>query len=472
MDIKLSIIIPVYKEENYIEECLNSVLQGIVSSDIPDNKYEVIVVSDGASDETIKKVSKYSDDFINFKLIEKEHRGAGPARNVGIEAANGEYISFVDADDRLSEGFLEKTTGLLDSKKDLYIFGIKRIEGEKEIYWTVADKVYDDIHSFADEYIKKGHLLVYSNCNKLYKSKIIKDHYIRFREDIIFGEDRIFNYDFITYAHNIITSSIIKHDYLKRSDFSQSNMYHKNYFDIVLNLHKERTKCFLNLKNDVTLDEIKDFTTRNLIDEISNTIDRFSTHIEGIENKELIDRLLFIEPDEMNDDIGIFIILGSNNCFYKVDKALEICSDRKDMIYVVSGGNLHKSGDVTEAEFMARYLKEKGISDEKIHIENHATNTLENFQNSYKIINDIKDKYKIGCKIGAITSDFHLKRTKLLVKKCFPKYIDDTYFFSATAPTVNRDTWYQSAFGKKIFYAELTKIMYDNFDMYLDCINS
>ena len=170
MDKKLTIIIPIYNEEDYIDECLKSVLENIKDSGLDASQYEVIVVSDGAKDTAINKILIYENKFKNFKLIKNAHKGAGAARNIGLNEANGEYVSFIDADDKLSDGFLKNSIHLLDKNKDLYIFGIKRIEGEKIEYWTVDDNEYD-IHDFADEYIKNGHLLVYSNCNKLYKTK-------------------------------------------------------------------------------------------------------------------------------------------------------------------------------------------------------------------------------------------------------------------------------------------------------------
>ena len=278
MDIKLSIIIPIYKEEDYIDECLNSVLDEINLSNTLTDQYEVIVVSDGASDLAISKILNYEKKFINFRLIKNTHKGAGAARNLGIIAATGEYVSFIDADDKMSCGFLKICNELMVKNKDLYIFGIKRIEGEKIEYWTVEDKEYDSIHDFADEYIKKGNLLVYSNCNKLYKTKIIKDNNIKFNEVLSFGEDRLFNYDYLRCINTIITSKTIKHDYIKRREFSQSNKHYDNYFSIALKLHKERTKCFLSLKKNVTDCEVKDFASRNLIAEIDSTINRFKIH--------------------------------------------------------------------------------------------------------------------------------------------------------------------------------------------------
>lgn len=473
MDKKLSIIIPIYKEEDYIDECLNSVLDEINLSNTPNGQYEVIVVSDGASDLAISNILKYEKKFINFKLIKNTHKGAGAARNLGIYAATGEYVSFIDADDKMSCGFLKICNDLLVKNKDLYIFGLKRIEGEKIEYWTVEDKEYDSIHDFADEYIKKGNLLVYSNCNKLYKTKIIKENNIKFDEKLSFGEDRLFNFDYLKCINTIITSKTIKHDYIKRREFSQSNKHYDNYFSIALKLHKERTKCFLSLKKNVTDEEVKDFASKNLITEIDSTINRFKIHKEEEkENLDLINKIFFVNDDKMNDDIKVFIILGSNNCYYKVDRALELSKDRPYMKFIVTGGNIHKSGNVTEAEFMDKYLLDKGIKKENIFIENKAKNTSENFTYSSKILKNILSDGNTKYKIGVITSDFHMKRTQYISKEFFSEYYNDLYFFNALGPNVNKYNWSSTEFGKNFLYTEIKKIINYEFDKYLDFINS
>ena len=469
MDIKLSIIIPIYKEEKYIEECLDSVISEISKSNTANDQYEIIVVSDGASDEVANKVMKYKKLFANFKFLEMEHKGAGAARNLGIKEAHGKYIAFIDADDRMSEGFLKICNEVLNKEKDLYIFGLKRIEDDKVEYWTVKDKEYNTIHEFADEYIRNGHLLIYSNCNKLYKTSIIREYNIHFDEQIHFGEDRLFNYDYLRHCNTIMNSSTIKHDYIKRNDTSQSTKHYNNYFDIALKVHREKVKCFIDLSKNVTEEEIKRFVAEDLIKEIEKTFDRFTLHRdEEEENVKLINNLVFEKPDIMNDDIGIFIILGSNNCGYKVEKAIELCKGRPYINFIVSGGNIHVSGEMTEAEFMAKMLENHGIAKEKIYIENLAKNTENNLKYSYDIITKkFKDKdLQMHKKIGVLTSGFHLKRTKLVAKRYYSDYLDKFLFFSAFGPKVSLNNWYKSDYGKNIVYYEIRKNINNDFDTY------
>lgn len=475
MDIRISIIIPIYKEEKYIEECLSSIATEIKNSNTQDEQYEIIVVSDGASDEAANEVKKCETLFANFSFLKMEHKGPGAARNLGVKAAKGKYIAFLDADDKMSEGFLKKCNELLGKEKDLYIFGLKRIEGDKVEYWTVKDKEYNHNYEFADEYMKKGHLLIYSNCNKLYKMKIIRDNNIEFDEQIHFGEDRLFNYDFLRHCNSIITSSAIKHDYIKRNIISLSTKHYDNYFSIAFKLHKEKVKCFMDLSKNVSADEISRFAAEDLIKEIEKTLDRFNLHKdEEEENIKFINDLIFEKSDVMNEEVGIFIILGSRNCGYKVEKALELCKDKSYINYIVSGGNEHMSGEMTEAEYMAKVLEENGVAKDKIYIENMASDTEENLKFSSEIVKRIQSGKDLSAhkKIGILTSGFHLKRTKLIANRYFNNYANDSLFFSAFGPTVTLNGWYKSTNGKNLVYSEIKKNMNNSFEVFKESMYS
>ncbi len=154
MDTVLSVIIPTYNCETYLDECLGSVL-GQLPAD-----YELIVVDDGSTDGTVSKLASYNGKYNNLRFVCCEHKGASGARNTGLEMAKGKHITFVDCDDCIRDGFFAESRKLLKTDADLYIFGIERIfmNGNSEL-WTVKDKVYSDISAFADDYIRKRNLI-------------------------------------------------------------------------------------------------------------------------------------------------------------------------------------------------------------------------------------------------------------------------------------------------------------------------
>ena len=98
---KLSIIIPLYNKEKYIERCLQSLLnQGLSQND-----YEIIIVDDGSKDSGVAAVNNYANknDLVNIKVIQQINQGPSAARNNGLLEAKGDYIYFLDADDLLSK---------------------------------------------------------------------------------------------------------------------------------------------------------------------------------------------------------------------------------------------------------------------------------------------------------------------------------------------------------------------------------
>ena len=94
---KLSIVIPVYNAERYIEECLASILPEM------NEGMELLLIDDGSTDSSYQLIQKYKSE--NIRVFHHENQGVSYTRNVGIMEARGDYIQFVDADDRLSQGW-------------------------------------------------------------------------------------------------------------------------------------------------------------------------------------------------------------------------------------------------------------------------------------------------------------------------------------------------------------------------------
>lgn len=107
---KVSVVIPVYNSEEYLEECLNS----IVNQSFEQSKLEIILVDDGSSDKSIDICEKYTSNYNNFRLILQENSGVSAARNHGMKEATGEYILFVDSDDRINNEYVEKIVEFFD----------------------------------------------------------------------------------------------------------------------------------------------------------------------------------------------------------------------------------------------------------------------------------------------------------------------------------------------------------------------
>ena len=90
---KISVIIPVYNSQAYLRECLDSVVNQTMED------IEIICVDDGSTDASARLLRSFQDEDMRLRVLLREHCGAGPARNAGIEAAEGRYIKFLDSDD-------------------------------------------------------------------------------------------------------------------------------------------------------------------------------------------------------------------------------------------------------------------------------------------------------------------------------------------------------------------------------------
>lgn len=131
MQILLSVIIPVYKVEQYIEQCLDSIVNGISDA------VEVIVVDDGSPDKSGSIADDYAQKYPCIKVIHKKNAGVAAARNTGIDAAQGEWLYFVDSDDWLVDGAVQKICTLCreNPKTDVIMMDAWQVSGDKKNAW-------------------------------------------------------------------------------------------------------------------------------------------------------------------------------------------------------------------------------------------------------------------------------------------------------------------------------------------------
>ena len=117
---KLSIIVPMYNAEKYIETCLDSIL----NSNLSKKDYEIIIVNDGSKDKSPEIAKTYASQYSNIIYLNQENQGQSTARNNGIKNCNGEYVWFVDADDAIERDLL-KILKLLSENPNIDILGIQ-----------------------------------------------------------------------------------------------------------------------------------------------------------------------------------------------------------------------------------------------------------------------------------------------------------------------------------------------------------
>ena len=187
----VSIIIPVYNVENYLDECIDSVVKQTY------HELEIILVDDGSPDRCPQICDEWAQKDTRINVIHKQNGGLSDARNVGIEKAKGDYICFVDSDDFVSTTYVEKMLDAINDNSDCSIACCscqQYVDGEyKSIFnsdWIFTGIRYVEPHEYAERMLlmKSQH----TAWGKLFKSSVLQT--IRFRkgynnEDILFALD-------------------------------------------------------------------------------------------------------------------------------------------------------------------------------------------------------------------------------------------------------------------------------------------
>ena len=178
-----SIIIPIYNAENTLEKCLNSIIKQSFSN------YEVILIDDGSTDQSLSICKRYEMHYKNFHVIHQQNSGPSMARNVGLDNATGNWICFVDSDDSIEKNYLQDIQAAAQGYDvDVIFIGHNKVDefGKKEVF-IPGEK--------SDTNIKTA--LVLSECDmfgytwiKAFRKDSIKD--IRFDSSLNLFEDEVF----------------------------------------------------------------------------------------------------------------------------------------------------------------------------------------------------------------------------------------------------------------------------------------
>ena len=205
---KISVIIPVYKVERYLDKCIESVVNQTHKN------LEIILVDDGSPDNSPAICDEWAKKDSRIKVIHKENGGVSSARNLGIDEATGEYVCFVDSDDWVEPDYAESL--LFRLKQDGTDCAVCNfyICGERKKGFNKIDDAVINFKSFSGEKVTFFSSWIFNpTCNKMYKTKILKQNSIRFREDIHFGEDQIFFSEVLLVCHSASVVSKALYNY-------------------------------------------------------------------------------------------------------------------------------------------------------------------------------------------------------------------------------------------------------------------
>lgn len=246
----LSVIVPAYNVEKYIEKCVKSILtqRGI--------KYEVIIINDGSTDSTLSIAQEFEKKYSNVRVIDKKNNGVGDARNTGIKNARGKYIAFVDSDDYLypnTYGILFDIIG--NELFDVACFNfIKVYEDQNDISYNekISKILIEKEDIMKNFYIDNITSYVW---DKVYSINLFKENKIFFPEKKLYEDLRTI-YEVMKKAEKVIKIDLNGYMYLQRKDSSTKKVKKKNFDDFISEYKKvldsiDRDKNYSNLEEEI-----------------------------------------------------------------------------------------------------------------------------------------------------------------------------------------------------------------------------
>ena len=247
-NILVSIIVPIYNVEKYLERCLLSIKEQTYTN------IEVIMVNDGSKDTSRVIAEKYQRMDSRFMLVDKENGGLSSGRNYGMQYINGEYVSFVDSDDFLENDYVETLLRNFNNEIDIVI-------GDYVIYNASNSRSYlhgpqYDIGDYATPAEKKKLMNalfsgqpVMSVWKNMYRVSFLKKNKLEFvSERLVYAEDKLFHVEAYTLARKVkIIPDIVFYHLVVPGSLSQG--YRKNHFEMSKELYS-RIKALLDNNYD------------------------------------------------------------------------------------------------------------------------------------------------------------------------------------------------------------------------------
>ena len=202
----ISVIIPVFNSEQYVEQCIHSILDQSL------HNIEVIIINDGSTDATPFILQRLAAEDERIILLSQANKGVSCARNLGLVQASGSHVAFVDSDDYVSADYLATLLHYM-TEADFVVSGISKSRGNQVYAQTgLGNQVWqlEDERQFVD-FINLPYMT--SVCSKLYNTDLIRRHHIRFSPDITYGEDRVFNLAYLQHVQRAVSISAIGYYY-------------------------------------------------------------------------------------------------------------------------------------------------------------------------------------------------------------------------------------------------------------------
>ena len=352
----VSIVVPVYNAEKYLEQCLNSIQNQTYKN------FEVILVNDGSMDHSESICKGFVEGDSRFRYFLKSNGGASSARNFGLDHVRGDFITFIDADDWVEENHLEVLiNNIKENNSDMAVSSIKKFDNSNNFYF----RVYSNEEKYLLNYNKLNReeflvilpkLIAANNSykvavSKLFKKELVTD--VRFDESIVYGEDLEFFFKIYNDINSISYIDEVTYVY-RLHDESSSSKFGQLHMEQELAIYKKMYERIEELGLP-TIHYVN--TLRNLLDYRKDYLDNRVLYNEYVEFLEKIEKKITY-PKEL---ISIIVPI------YNVYPYLQLCLESIEKqtyphfeVLLINDGSRDNSKDIC-LEFVERDKRFKYI---------------------------------------------------------------------------------------------------------------
>lgn len=241
----ISVIVPVYNAEKYIAQCIDSILSQTFSD------FELLLIDDGSKDHSGAICDEYAAKDSRVRVFHKENGGVSSARNLGLDEAEGEWITFVDSDDFIAPDFCEI---LLDNEDCDFVVASYETFGKSSFRHILKESLCskNELLLLLNDYLAHPHFS--TPWGKMYKKHILDAHKLRFIINIDSTEDTLFTYEYLLYVNSLKTKGDVVYYYRQTGNGLSQNPLSVEKAIIIINalsriVHSLEIEYRVNLSN-------------------------------------------------------------------------------------------------------------------------------------------------------------------------------------------------------------------------------
>lgn len=363
---KVSIIVPVYNTQKFLNRALDSILAQ------SEDKLELIIIDDGSTDNSGNICDNYARKDTRIKVIHQNNQGVSAARNQGLDAASGKYIMFADSDDELYPNAIELLINAAMQGEYDMVIGDCKVTGkiEKFSHLTAANKIYTN-YSLGIEMmiVPETKWLMSAVWAKLFKNDIINAYHLRFNEKLINGEDGGFIVDYLSHIEHIAHVDQTIYTLYRYEESERVSAVTAFYYDFYAFYMMHSEKLWNITKNHIPKEAEEDYYSR-FIDGLITYLVHIAAYQNYFSNKQII----LILKDIMNHELVSTAIKSykRSNPAFSVLIPLFIKSKNSTLLYYALKLRVRQYWKThTRSKLVKSIYRGKNI-DESIHINRNS----------------------------------------------------------------------------------------------------